>query len=222
MGTRDQQRAQQIETIKRVARELLATNGADGLVLRAIAREMGQTSSAMYRYFANRDELITALVVDAYNDVGMAVEKAEAKIDRALYFERFGATGRAIRRWALTHPHEYALIFGTPIPNYQAPSETIVAASRVVLVLATIINDLPRKQHLKREGVLQSSDLLAGLQEFLVDVTPAQAGRALAAWSSIFGLISFELFGHFVGTVKNRPAFFDASMQEIWRGLICA
>lgn len=220
VGVRDDQRAHQIETIKRVARQLLATHGSTGLVLRDIAREMGQTSSAMYRYFANRDELLTALIVDAYNDLGAVVERAEAKVDRNECFERFVATGKTIRRWALAHPHEYALIFGTPIPNYQAPPETIVAASRVVLVLATIVNDLPRKQHVRRVGSLNASDLEPGIGEFLVGVTPSQAGRALATWSSLFGLISFELFGHFVGSVKNRSAFFEASLEEFWKGLL--
>jgi len=220
VGVREEQRAHQIETIKRVARELLATAGSEGLVLRAIAREMGQTSSALYRYFANRDELLTALIVDAYNDLGAVVERAEAKVDRNEYFERFAATGKAIRRWALAHPHEYALIFGTPIPNYQAPPETIVAASRVVLVLATIVNDLPRKQHVRRVGTLKASDLEPGIAAFLVGATPSQAGRALATWSSLFGLISFELFGHFVGSVKNRSAFFEASLEELWKGLL--
>lgn len=220
VGVREQHRANQIETIKRVARELLATSGTEGLALRAIAREMGQTSSAMYRYFANRDELLTALIVDAYNDLGATVERAEAKIDRHEYFERFAATGTAVRRWALAHPHEYALIFGTPIPSYQAPPETIVAASRVVLVLATILNDLPREQHIRRTGSLKEKDLERGISEFLIDISTAQAGRALVTWSSLFGLISFEIFGHFVGSVKNRSGFFEASLNELWRGLL--
>ena len=95
-----------------------------------------------------------------------------------------------------------------------------MAASRVVLVLATIVNDLPRKQHVRRVGSLNASDLEPGIGEFLVGVTPSQAGRALATWSSLFGLISFELFGHFVGSVKNRSAFFEASLEEFWKGLL--
>jgi AcrR family transcriptional regulator len=220
VGIRDEQRQRQIERIKRVATELLAEHGTEGVVLREVARVMGQTSSALYRYFANRDQLLTALIMDAYNELGAYVEAAERKIARDDLEGRFAAAARAIRRWALRHPHQYGLIFGTPIPNYEAPEETISAAVRVAAVLATIFASVPTEDLIARRNDLRDSDLEAGVTLLLPEFTPAQRGRGLLAWSSIFGLVSFELFGHFKGSVHSTANFFDVSIRELWSSLI--
>src|SRR3954467_8387614 len=103
-------RAEMLEEIKNVARRQLADNGAD-LSLRAVARDMGMVSSALYRYFASRDDLLTALILDAYNALGEAVERADAAVaDRADLAGRWFAVARGLRKWALDQPHEYALI----------------------------------------------------------------------------------------------------------------
>ena len=107
-------RDRQVQAIKAVARRLVALHGAAELSLREVAREMNQTSSALYRYFANRDELLTALILDAYNELGSVVEEAEAVVARPNRRERWLVATRAIRRWALDHPHEYALVYGSP------------------------------------------------------------------------------------------------------------
>ena len=122
------------------AQALVARNGASALSLREVARELNMASSAIYRYFATRDELLTTLIVNAYNDMGAAVEKADAKLSTAGHRERFVGVARAVRRWALRHPHDYALIFGTPVSGYVAPAGTIVAATRVSAVLGRILS----------------------------------------------------------------------------------
>ncbi len=134
-------RAEMIDEIKETARRQLATEGAN-LSLRAITRELGVVSSALYRYFASRDELLTALIIDAYNAIGEAGERADAAITERLDLtRRWLAVANAWRDWALAHPAEYALIHGSPVPGYAAPADTIAPASRRFLVIAAIIRD---------------------------------------------------------------------------------
>src|SRR5580704_19464666 len=102
-------RAEMIAEIKAVARRHLETDGAN-LSLRAVARDMGMVSSALYRYFASRDDLLTALILDAYNALGEAAEAADAAVtDRSQLRARWLATACGIRDWALRTPAEYAL-----------------------------------------------------------------------------------------------------------------
>jgi AcrR family transcriptional regulator len=96
-------------------------------------------SSAVYRYFPSRDELLTALIVDAYTAVGNAAAQAEAAIPRADLAGRWLAVCRATRAWAIDHPHEYALIFGSPVPGYRAPTDTIDPAARIPLLMLGIL-----------------------------------------------------------------------------------
>lgn len=133
-------RAEMIDEIKAAARRHLATDGAN-LSLRAVARDLGMVSSAVYRYFASRDELLTALIIDAYHALGDAAERAEHAVDRADPAGRWLATCHAARDWALANPHEYALIYGSPVPGYRAPQETVPAATRVTLLLGGIMRD---------------------------------------------------------------------------------
>ena len=125
--------------IKRVALEHLARDGA-ALSLRAVARDMGMVSSAIYRYFPSRDELLTALIIDAYNDLGEAVEKADGDVDRRdAYLSRWFAVCHTIRRWAIARPAEYALIYGSPIPGYLAPDETIEPGSWAMVAMVRCV-----------------------------------------------------------------------------------
>lgn len=212
-------RLEQIATIKQVTRDLIAVSGASGFSLREVAREMGVVSSALYRYFATRDELLSALVFDAYNDLGMAVEKADSKLARSDIRGRFRATCNAVRKWAKANPHEYALIYGTPVPDYESPVGTIAAATRVAAVLGRILDDDQSFRHRTKrsnrsklqDGVLDTSNIA----QVMPGVPREEYVRALIAWSHIFGHLSFELFGHFEGTVKNKTLMFDAVVEEL-------
>src|SRR5690349_9228706 len=134
-------RAEMIDEIKSVARRHLATDGAN-LSLRAVARDMGMVSSAIYRYFASRDELLTALIIDAYNALGAAAEAGDAAVaNREDLRGRWLAVCNGVRRWALSAPAEYALIYGSPVPGYAAPPETVIAMSRTPAAMAKIIAD---------------------------------------------------------------------------------
>jgi AcrR family transcriptional regulator len=213
---RERVRAELIREITEIARRQLATEGAAGLSLRAVAKEMGMVSSAVYRYFPNKDELLTTLIIDGYNAVGAAVEKAEAACPADDYAGRWLAACRAVRRWALAHPHEYALVYGSPVPGYQAPERTIGPASRSAVVFGKIIGDVyragaaadlpgplvPVPASFTPDAARLRDAIMAGVPDHV-------AATALVAWSGLFGLVSFELFGQFENVVTNRAAFFD-------------
>jgi AcrR family transcriptional regulator len=116
-GARARARAELTEQIKAVARQHLAEHGAAALSLRAVTRDVGMVSSAVYRYFASRDELLTALIVDAYDAVGRAAEEADAACRRDDVEGRWLALASAVRTWATANPHEYALVYGSPVPG---------------------------------------------------------------------------------------------------------
>src|SRR5579875_1456618 len=112
---RERVRAEITREITDIARGHLGAHGPAGLSLRAVARELGMVSSAIYRYFPSRDELLTALIIDAYNALGEAAELAEAAVDRADHRGRLRAACTAVRRWAVDHPNEYTLVYGSPV-----------------------------------------------------------------------------------------------------------
>ncbi|MDR7280795.1 TetR/AcrR family transcriptional regulator [Catenuloplanes atrovinosus] len=207
-------RAEMISEIKAVARRHLAADGAN-LSLRAVARDMGMVSSALYRYFAGRDELLTALIIDAYTAIGEAAEAADATVARDDYRGRLLAIARATREWAVGHPAEYALIFGSPVPGYTAPQHTIEPASRQPAALIGVVRDAvaagritPRMPQREIPPVVR--DELAAVARLMhAELPPDVVSRTMLAWVQIFGLISFDLFGHLANSVFERPAFFD-------------
>jgi AcrR family transcriptional regulator len=213
---RERVRAELIREITEIARRQLATEGAAGLSLRAVAREMGMVSSAIYRYFPSRDDLLTALIIDGYNAVGVAVEKAEAAWPPEDHAGRWLAACRAVRNWALAHPHEYALVYGSPVPGYEAPEQTIGPASRAAAVFGKIIGDAYRAGATAAPAgpvvpvPASFTPDAARLREAIMEGVPDHiAAAALIAWSGLFGLVSFELFGQFENVVTDRSAFFD-------------
>ena len=214
---RERARAELTAEITDLARAQLATVGAAGLSLRAVARELGMASSAVYRYFPSRDELLTRLIIDGYDAVGAAAEQADDPA--APPAERWLAVCRAVRRWALDHPHEHALLYGSPVPGYAAPRETVPAAIRVGAVLGRVLGAAARAGLLPdasarplRTVSAASTEVLGGDHPALDD---AVRTRALLAWSSLFGLVSFELFGHFTGAVTDAERFFDDAVCDL-------
>src|SRR5215472_140812 len=217
-GARERVRAELIREITEIARRQLATEGASGLSLRAVAREMGMVSSAIYRYFPSRDDLLTTLIIDGYNAIGAAVEKAEAACPRDDYPGRWLAGCQAVRDWALAHPHEYSLVYGSPVPGYRAPEQTLGAASRAAAVFGKIISDAQASGVLDPPALCPpppgsfAPDAERLRKSVLVAVPDAAAARALTVWASVFGLVSFELFGQFENVVTDRGAFFDQAV----------
>lgn len=179
---RDRLRKQTQDDAKAVALEQLRAGGAAAISLNAIGKQLGMSGPALYRYFTGWDGLLTELISDAYRDLALAVESAAVDLP---------AVAAAMRRWALNEPHRYLLIFGTPIPGYQAPPETVDLARRV---MATLINSLPNPEQ----------DLLGS-----VPLT------AMRAWTRLHGVISLELAGHFDGMGFNVQILFDAEIASL-------
>jgi AcrR family transcriptional regulator len=214
---RERARAELTAEITDLARAQLATVGAAGLSLRAVARELGMASSAMYRYFPSRDDLLTRLIIDGYDALGAVAEAADDP--GAGPADRWLAVCRSVRGWALAHPHEYALLYGSPVPGYSAPRDTVPAAARVGLVLGRVLGDAARAGALPMASGLRTGTVSTDLTEALGGEHPALddrvRSRALLAWSGLFGAVSFELFGHFVGSVTDADAFFDDAMRDL-------
>ncbi|WP_433787235.1 TetR/AcrR family transcriptional regulator [Actinomycetospora sp. CA-101289] len=199
-GTRARVRAETTRAILDEARRQLAEQGAAALSLRSVAREVGMVSSAVYRYVASRDELLTRLIVEAYDAVG---ERAEAARDpEAPPRVQWRAVWRAVRAWALEHPAEYALVYGSPVPGYAAPAETIPAAGRVAMVLVAIV-----AEHGAAPAGGGPPDVLEG--DVLPGLPPALAVPAVAAWTQLFGTVGFEVFGQYQNVVRDREGFLD-------------
>ena len=230
---RERARAELTREIKEEARRQLAAAGADGLSLRAVARELGMVSSALYRYYPGRDELLTAWIIDAYDALGEEAERAISSAD-GTGRTRWIAACRAIRDWARSNPHEYALIYGSPVPGYRAPEATIGPASRMpsafLGVLAAAVasgeidggaaggsgggaHDRPAPLPVEGELAAQAESLAAALSP--PEVPPDAIVRAVIAWTQLYGMISFELFGQFVGSFDPSDALFAHAVEQL-------
>lgn len=193
-------REETLRRIKALALGQLAEGGAGELSLRAIARELNLVSSAIYRYFSSRDELITALIIDAYNDLADVLEAA-AKADRRTALRRWRETCAALRSWANQQPHRYWLIFGTAIPGYHAPRTTVEPAARVYRALSVIgLDAQPQKQPAVGRELRAQVALATGGLDLAIDAPTMLA--VVGAFARLIGLISLELGGHFVGSFE--------------------
>lgn len=220
---REHGRAQLTRAILEAGRRQLGEVGASALSLRAVARELGLASSAVYRYYPSRDALLTALIVEAYDAIGEAAERADAAAAAAGTGTggRWLAVCQGVRAWALAHPHEFALVYGSPVPGYAAPLDTVAPASRVGLLLAQLMTraaadgelrpparPLPGPRLTTPAVVADSGGSPAPPYEDLIE-------RAIVLWIALFGALTFELFGHLNNVVTDYPAYFDVAMTVV-------
>ena len=219
VGTpRQRARALVVAEIKATARNQLAVVGAAGLSVRHVARDLGLSSSGVYRYFASRDELLTALIIDAYDALGSAAEAAEQAVARDDLLGRWRAASFAVRQWARDNPQEYGLVFGSPVPGYEAPADTVAPAARVPLVLAAILRDAhgagrTTRRESESSGVLDLA--LVGAGAPLEGLPDEVVIAGLMAWVELFGIVTFELFGHLVGSVRDFDAFYARAVDRL-------
>ena len=227
-GARARARRELLREITDAARAQLAEVGAAALSVRAVTRSLGMAPSAVYRYFPNRDALLTALITEAYTGLADAAEEAERGADRADLLGRWLAVHRGVRGWALGHPHEYGLIYGSPVPGYAAPQDTTAPASRVPLLLAAVAVDAWVAGHRAAgaggadrvpEALRADADALLALalarhpSGGARDAGAVDPGVPLAVvdgWTELYGCVSFELFGHYRGVLRDPGAHLDA------------
>lgn len=198
----------------------LATGGAAGLSLRAVARDVGMVSSAVYRYFASRDDLLTALIIESYDAVGARVEEAVG--GRGTLTRRFVRGLEAFHRWAREHPHEYLLLYGSAVPGYEAPQETVTPASRAVVALLGIVVqaestgrlDPPETAPMNATLTRQAVDLADAAG---VEVPPELLVRFLHSWAQIFGLVGLDVLGQLKGSFEPADALAAHTFREAAR-----
>lgn len=219
MTSRAENRAEQTRAIQQTGRRHLAEVGPAALSLRAIARDVGLVSSAVYRYFPSRDDLLTALIVESYDELGDAVEAADASVDPADLAGRFRALCHAIHDWARANPHEYALVYGSPVPGYAAPDTTVTSAGRVTgaflrLAAESEAAGLPVTD--TRPLTATERAALEPVREAVgTPISDARLLRWLMAWTTVFGHVSLELFGHMHRGVLDYDAHFAQVVDQL-------
>ena len=213
------------EAIKETAWKQMAEFGAAAMSLRAIARDLKITAPAIYNYFPDRDALVTALIIDAYTSFGdyqIAARDAQAGDDLV---GRFQSIGFAYRQWALEYPQRYQLIFGTPIPGYQAPlMEVLPSAARSLSALVSVIDELRIANRLSAEGF---PAIQAGYEQ-MFDIWRSFAGNydifslsvAMIIWSRVHGLVSLEVSNNMPPFGVDGASLYRYEMESIVRQFI--
>jgi AcrR family transcriptional regulator len=198
----------------------LAEVGPAALSVRQIARDLEMASSAVYRYFPSRDALLTALLIQAFDGLGQAVDEGAGAASPDDLRGRWRGLAFALRGWAVAHPHEYALTYGSPVPGYAAPQDTVASAQRVGLVLLGLMHDA------HQAGRSPAAPTRPATKEELASIGPvrslvtdeldeAYAVRGLMAWATLFGNISLELFGHMHRGVLDYEAHYATLVEQL-------
>jgi AcrR family transcriptional regulator len=227
--TRAQRREDVTARILEIGRQHLARHGAAGLSLRAVTRDLGMVSSAVYRYVANRDELITLLLVDAYGAQADAVQAAVDATADQRWSERLLAAGHAFRAWAAAEPSRYALLYGSPVPGYAAPPEvTLEPGTRVIGLLLNLVaegvvrGDVPDRPAPHTPPHPLAGDLRVVASDVGLTADPAVLSRALLLWSTVVGGTSLEVFGQYgAGTFREPRQAYDQQLRmalDVLRG----
>jgi AcrR family transcriptional regulator len=194
------------------ARRQVAEIGPAQLSVRAVSRDLGMASSAVYRYFPSRDELLTELLVIIYSELAELLEAADAGCERTDLARRWRVLGSTLRGWAVSAPHEYALLYGSPVPGYAAPEATVAPSARVTGVLVGLARDLDADLAAAgpRTSAFADFRVAAG-----VDLSDEAILRAVTAWGGLLGAISLELFGHLHRAVTDYDAHFALVLERL-------
>jgi len=217
MGKRQESREKIEAQIIELGRRHLVTEGAAGLSLRAIARDLGMVSSAVYRYVASRDDLLTLLLVDAYSELADAVDDAE--VTDAPWRDRLLAMAHAARAWAVDQPARWALLYGSPVPGYRAPRErTVGPGTRVVGALFDAVGAGIGAGEISTSNVAVaqplSSDFDRVRDEFGFAGDDSAVAKCFLLWAGLVGAISLEVFGQYGADTLTEPgAVFDTQIR---------
>jgi AcrR family transcriptional regulator len=224
---RDRIRHELTTEILAVARAQLAVQGAAALSLRSIARDLGMAPSALYRYFDGRDALLSALILGAYTSLADEAEQAAETAHQSGQddLERWAAVPHTMRSWALARPHEWGLLFGSPVPGYSAPEETVGPYARLATALVRPLVDALHGGRLAdaTAGEPAATELGPAVapvhQALFPDAAATTVVGVLQAWAVLVGAISLEVFGHWRNTVLDPARFFEATVADTARAL---
>lgn len=206
-------RAQIREEIKEAALRQLANSGPAGISVNAIGKELGVSGPALYRYYASRDDLLTELVIDAYDDLATALRAAIDQMPPRPRRRRFEALAHAYRAWALNQPHRYRLLFGPPLPGYDAHAERLITASTASMDL--LLENLPNRSHQSQPTAALTAQLSAWVARQAVPVQARNALRAVLTWSRLHGFISLEIAGNFASMGIDPDSLFETELHNL-------
>ncbi|MGH3435423.1 MAG: TetR/AcrR family transcriptional regulator [Sciscionella sp.] len=217
ISRRQRYREEMIDEAKRIACEQLAVSGPAGISVNAIAKHMGVTGPALYRYFGSRDALLTELIRDAYAELAVTLEEVARGNVRRAPATRLRELADAFRGWAVEQPHRYLLLYGTPVPGYIAPQDTIELANRALTVIATVIADLPGVASAPERSVLdrQLANLMRNRD---TDVGVGAMRRAVLCWTRLHGIVSLEVQGQFEPTGVDPALLLRAEIDAVIAG----
>jgi AcrR family transcriptional regulator len=212
-----------LREIKDVARAHLRAHGPAGISLRGIAREIGMTAPALYRYFGGLDDLLMAMIEDYTDEISDAMEAARDALPPDQLGARLVAVTRAFRRWALDHRPEFAMVFGAPVPGFDMPAGKHVAGGRFGGIFFELFTDLWRQSPFP---VPADEDippaLLRQLENYggpgcAVDAgVPAGVVRMYAGcWVRLYGLVTMEVFGHVHFLLEDAEPLFEAELHDL-------
>ena len=216
---RDRYRAETRDEAKRIALEQLATGGQAALSLNAIARELGMTGPALYRYFENRDALLTALIIDAYDDLGATLTRAVAAASATGADDQLRALARTMRAWALAQPHRYLLLFGTPFSGYHAPDAAIEAAQESIgSVMEAMVDIESRRGRPETPSTLLEQQLERAPwipDELHGSIPGAVLADVLLTWTRLHGLIGLEVNGQFATMGFDPALLLERELEDL-------
>jgi AcrR family transcriptional regulator len=207
-------------TIRETSWKLIAENGAAALSLRAIARELGITAPAIYNYFADRDALVTALIADAFTSLGDSQSAILKRLPPGAHATRLTTLGIAYREWAIAYPQRYQLIFGTPIPGYEADEEiTLPAAAWALSALIETLQAafLAGSLRVDRSAPMQFelTSMLSAWSEFAGGPDVEVLYAALIIWSRVHGLVMMEIGGQMPSFISDPGVLYRREIENI-------
>jgi AcrR family transcriptional regulator len=207
-GIRGRYRAQVRDEVKRAAMRQLAEGGPQSVSINAIAKELGMTGPALYRYFSRRDQLLTELITDSYRDFAAAIAAATRRHRTSR--RRLRALAAAYRAWAIAQPHRYRLLFAAPLPGYDAHAAPLVAASQEAMnVLLEVLAGTTPGAGEGRPGQLDRQVASWLHDRHVTTVTPMLARQAVVIWSRLHGLVSLEIDGNFASMGLDPKLLFE-------------
>lgn len=218
VGRRSDSREHIEAKILELGRRQLVERGAAGISLRAIARDLGMVSSAVYRYVSSREELLTALLLDAHSDLADSVERARNATAADLWSDDAIAIAQAARRWALEHPARWALLFGGPVPGFHPPPERtarvgagVVGAFLDAIAAGIATGDIMLTNDPAPQTMLSAFGRIR--QEFGFPGDDLVVAKCFSVWAGVVGAISLEIFGQYGADLTNRETMFDTQVQ---------
>lgn len=224
--TKDTTREEMIQQIKATAREQMTVKGTAGLSLRGIARELGVTAPAIYNYFPTLDDLITALITDAFRSIAGAMAIAADEGDDGTAVSRIFAAGLAYREWAVANPIQFQLIYGNPIPNYTAPAEITGPLARLPFeglmqdfMSAYQAGELTFPDQYVNIPDTVREDIQTYLSRVGFEMPEAIIYTIMSSWAHIHGIVMLELFHHVTPIIANTAQFYRHEMVSFLRSL---